>query len=95
MHSKTEEEYNVNIAEVRKRRTSTDLQTYGEKEVHTLREHFVFAWIKSYENNLGCIGYQGAEANHSSIVAILSDGGYLRPGEQLTKHLEKSKYIAA
>ena len=53
----------------------TDLQTYVEKEVHALREHFVFAWIKSYEKKLGRIGDQGAEANHSSIVARLSAGG--------------------
>ena len=60
VYSKTEEEYNVNIAEVRKRCTSTDLQTYVDKEVHALREHFVFAWIKSYEKNLSRIGDQGA-----------------------------------
>ena len=59
-----------------------------------LYKNIFFAWIKSYENNLGRIGYQGAESNHSSIIARLSTGGYLHPGNQLIKNIERFKYMA-
>ena len=76
--------------------TSTDHLNYIEieNEIHPLRKHFSYAWIKQYLMNLGRLGDQGAEANHASYCVRISFGGYMEPVEQVMESIKRSQDIS-
>ena len=73
---------------------SQDLRKCIIEEIHPIREHFSYAWIKSYHMYLCRLGDQGAESNHLSYCVRIYFGGYMNPAEQVSESITRCQYQA-
>ena len=74
---------------------SQDLRKYIIEEIHPIREHLFYVWIKSYHMHLGRLGDQGAESNHSSYCVMISFSGFMNPSKEVYDSITRCQYQAA
>jgi hypothetical protein len=68
-------------------------KVYVEREIHQKRFHFVRAFVTQYPENLGKLGDQGAEANHSSYCSRIGKQSNVEPHVQLQHTLGRQVQI--
>jgi len=95
IYANTEPKYFDALDKLRLKVSSPSLLNYIENEINPIRIHFCYAWIKQYDMNLGRLGDQGAESNHSSYCQRISFGSFMEPVEQVTESIGRQQDISA
>ena len=95
IHANTEPKYFEALDKLRLKVSSPALLDYIDSEIHPIRTHFCYAWIKQYDMNLGRLGDQGAESNHSSYCQRILFGLFMEPVKQVSKSIERQQDISS